>query len=114
VAIDDDGAVLGYASFGQFRALAGYVATVEHSVFVAEGHQGRGVGQRLLDELVTRARHQGRRIMVAAIDADNHGSIRFHERNGFVEVGRLPGVGTKHGRPRDLVLLQRDLAHEAT
>lgn len=47
--------------------------------------------------------------MVAAIDGANDGSIRFHERNGFRLVGRLPGVGTKHGRPLDLVLMQRDL-----
>jgi phosphinothricin acetyltransferase len=101
--------VVGYASCGPFRSLAGYAATVEHSVFVAPGHEGRGIGQLLLDELIARAIAAGRRTMVAAIDGSNDGSIRFHERNGFVEVGRMPGVGTKHGRPLDLVLLQRSL-----
>lgn len=115
VAVEADGPdggeppVVGYASYGPFRSLAGYAATVEHSVFVAPGHEGRGIGQLLLDELLARARAEGRRAMVAAVDGSNAGSIRFHERNGFVEVGRLPGVGTKHGRPLDLVLLQRSL-----
>jgi phosphinothricin acetyltransferase len=112
VAVDGANAVVGYGSFGPFRPLAGYAATVEHSVFVADGHQGRGVGQRLLDELVARALAQGRRVMVAAVDGGNDGSIRFHRRNGFVEVGLMPGVGTKRGVARDLVLLQRDLSDD--
>lgn len=53
---DAEGEVVGYASAGPFRSLAGYAATAEHSVFVAPGHRGEGVGQRLLDELVRRAR----------------------------------------------------------
>ena len=115
VAVDDatEGSpapvIVGYASLGPFRTLAGYAATTEHSIFVADGHQGRGVGQRLLDELVQRAASEQRRVMVAAIDGTNEGSIRFHERNGFAVVGRLPGVGTKHGRALDLVLMQRNL-----
>ena len=110
VAVDEHDRVLGYATYGRFRTLAGYAATIEHSVFVADGEQGRGVGQLLLDDLLAHAVADGRREVVAAIDAGNAGSIRFHERNGFREVGRLPGVGTKHGRPVDLVLLQRSLA----
>jgi phosphinothricin acetyltransferase len=45
--------------------------------------------------------------MVAAVDGANEGSIRFHERLGFVVVGRMPEVGFKFGRWLDLVLLQR-------
>jgi phosphinothricin acetyltransferase len=45
-------------------------------------------------------------VMVAAVDAGNLESIRFHERLGFVEVARLPEVGHKFGRWLDLVLLQ--------
>jgi phosphinothricin acetyltransferase len=44
--------------------------------------------------------------MVAAIDGENEDSIRFHERLGFVEVARMPQVGTKFGRWLDLVIMQ--------
>ena len=47
--------------------------------------------------------------MVAGIDGGNTGSIRFHERNGFRPVASMPGVGHKHGRALDLVLMQREL-----
>jgi phosphinothricin acetyltransferase len=48
--------------------------------------------------------------MVAAIDAANVGSIEFHTRLGFVEVGRMPGVGDKWGQRLDLVLMQLDVS----
>jgi len=47
--------------------------------------------------------------MVGAIDGENVDSIAFHRRLGFVEVGRLPGIGEKFGRPLDLVLMQLTL-----
>lgn len=108
----DDGTLAGYGSFAEFRPFPGYHATVEHSVHVDEAHCGRGLGQALLDALIARARDLGKAVMVAGVDAANDGSLRFHERNGFVETGRMPGVGRKFGEPVDLVLLQRDLGQD--
>lgn len=45
--------------------------------------------------------------MIAGVDAENMGAIRFHERAGFVKVGQLAQVGRKFGRWLDLVFLQR-------
>jgi phosphinothricin acetyltransferase len=114
VATDGDGdeSVIGFASYDDFRDAQkweGYRFTVEHSVHVDGAHHGSGVGQALMIELLARAAAAGKRVMVAAVDGDNEGSIRFHERLGFVEVARLPGVGFKFGRWLDLVLLQRHL-----
>lgn len=111
VAVDeaDDDLVAGYASFGTFRAKAGYWPTVEHTIHVHRDHRGRGVGQALLDVLVERATGSGKQVMIAGVDGGNEGSIRFHERNGFREVARMPGIGRKFDRPVDLVLLQLDL-----
>ena len=47
--------------------------------------------------------------MVAAIDAENVESLKFHERLGFTEVARMPQTGVKFGRWLDLVLMQRVL-----
>jgi L-amino acid N-acyltransferase YncA len=104
-----DGEVVGYASFGNFRSFPGYRPTVEHSVHISTAHTGRGIGQALLDAVTDRAVALGKSVMVAGVDADNAGSIRFHERNGFREVGRMPAVGRKFDRPVELVLMQRDI-----
>jgi len=105
-AVAEDGSVVGYAAIFEFRAKAGYWPTVELTIMLDHRHRGAGAGQVLMDELVVRAAAAGRQVMVAGIDGGNTGSIRFHERNGFVEVARMPGVGRKHGRPLDLVLMQ--------
>ena len=109
VAVDGD-TVLGYGSFGEFRAKSGYWPSVEHTIHVHADHRGVGIGQALLDALVERAEAMGKHVMIAGSDAGNTGSIRFHERNGFRVVATMPAVGRKHGRPVDLILLQRELA----
>ncbi|MCU1498630.1 MAG: family acetyltransferase [Acidimicrobiales bacterium] len=109
VATQDDGQVVGFASLTAFRDFPGYHPTVEHSIHVAEAERGAGVGQALLDALIDRAQALGKLVMIAGLDAGNAGSLRFHQRAGFREVGRLPGIGRKLGQPVDLVLLQRDL-----
>ena len=108
VAVEDD-AIVGFASFGDFRAWPGYRYTVEHSVHVRVDRRGSGVGQALMQPLIARAGALGKHVMVAGVDADNAGSIRFHERLGFERVGHLREVGFKFGRRLDLVFLQRML-----
>jgi len=106
VAVDDAGEVLGYASFGDWRAFEGYRHTVEHSVYVRTDRRGAGTGQALMTELLERARQLGKHVMVAGIEAGNEPSIRLHEKLGFTRVGLLPQVGTKFGRWLDLAFLQ--------
>ena len=105
----EEGEVVGFASFGDFRASPGYRYTVEHSVHVRAGRRGSGLGQALMQPLIARARALGKHVMMAGVDADNAGSIRFHERLGFERVGHLREVGFKFGRRLDLVFLQRML-----
>jgi len=107
-----DDVVVGFAAYGDFRDSTkwpGYRFTVEHTIHVADGHRGTGIGEALMNELVARAASAGVHVMVGGIDADNAGSIRFHRRLGFVEVARMPEVGFKFGRWLDLVLVQRTL-----
>lgn len=107
VAVDADGVVVAFASYGDFRALAGYRTTVEHSIHVRADRRGAGIGSALLAALLERARAAGVHVMVAGVDGGNAGSLRFHERHGFREVARMPEVGRKSGAWVDLVLLQR-------
>ncbi len=99
--------VLGFASFGDFRAGPGYRFTVEHSVHVCAAGRGRGVGTMLMTALLARAAALGKHVMIGGVDADNTASIRFHERLGFEQAGRLREVGYKFERWLDLVFLQR-------
>jgi L-amino acid N-acyltransferase YncA len=59
--------------------------------------------------LIERAQSLGKHVMIAGVDADNFGSIAFHERLGFERVAHFRQVGFKFNRWLDLVFLQRIL-----
>lgn len=101
--------VIGYASFGDFRPFEGYRVTVEHSVYVAKDARGQGAGEALLQALIGAAARMDKHNMIGGIDASNAPSIALHVKFGFEEVGRMPGVGTKFGKPLDLLLMQKVL-----
>lgn len=98
--------VIGYGAFGTFREKIGYQYTVEHSVYVAEGHYGKGVGKLLLTELIRLALAQNFHVMIGAIDADNAESIAFHKKFGFEESGIIRQAGFKFGKWLDLSFMQ--------
>ncbi|MFT3877719.1 MAG: GNAT family N-acetyltransferase [Propioniciclava sp.] len=104
-----DGRVLGWGSWGPYRAKHGYRLTMEHSVYVDAAARGRGVGRLLLAGLIDTAREAGVHVLVGAVTDDNEVSFALHEAFGFVEVGRMPQVGVKFGRWLTLVLLQLTL-----
>jgi L-amino acid N-acyltransferase YncA len=108
VATDSTG-VIGFASFGDFRAWPGYRFTVEHSVHVRADRRGGGVGTALMRALLARASALGKHVMIAGVDADNQPSLQFHERLGFRRVAHFSQVGFKFDRWLDLVFLQRFL-----
>ncbi len=101
--------VVGYASFGDWRAFDGYRYTVEHSVYVSADARGQGVGGKLMAALVERARSLGKHVMVGAVEAGNAPSLALHRRLGFVQTGLMPQVGTKFGRWLDLAFVQLQL-----
>ena len=107
------GEVAGYAYASPWRPKPAYRHTVEDTVYLAPDAIGRGLGRRLLAELLSRAGQAGARQMVAVIadaGADSEASIALHRALGFVHAGRLTAVGHKHGRWIDTVLMQRGLA----
>ncbi len=104
------GAVLGYASFGDFRPHDGYFKSVEHSVYVGRSHRRRGIAAGLMRPLIERAVAMGKHAMIGGIDAANDASVRLHEAFGFERVGLLPEVGYKFDRYLDLLFMQKVLS----
>jgi len=110
VVADIEGRIAGYAYAGKFRPRSAYRYSVEDSIYVAPDAQRRGIGRKMLDELLERCTRQGYRQMVAVIgDSANFGSIGVHLAAGFAEVARLPAIGFKFGRWVDSIMMQRAL-----
>ena len=107
---DDAGKLLGFASYGTFRAFPAYKYTVEHSVYIEKDSRGQGLGRKLLEAIVARAEEQGVHVLVGAIDLSNSASIELHKRLGFEHCGTIKQAAFKFGRWLDLAFLQKTLA----
>jgi len=102
----DSGELMGFASYGPFRAWPAYKYTIEHSVYVDARFRGQGVGRVLLRAVIDAAGQQDYHVMVGGIDAANTVSIRLHESLGFNACGVVRHAGFKFGRWLDLAFYQ--------
>ena len=102
----DSGELMGFASYGSFRAWPAYKYSVEHSVYVDQRFRGQAVGRALLQAIIAAAEQQDYHVMVGGIDASNSVSIRLHESLGFAACGVIRHAGFKFGRWLDLAFYQ--------
>jgi phosphinothricin acetyltransferase len=110
LAAEAQGELAGYAYAGPYRPRAGYRYVAEDSIYVAPRFQRRGVARLLLTAVIEACERRGLRQLVAVIgDSANAASIALHRALGFGHVGTLAGIGFKHGRWLDSVLMQRPL-----
>ena len=106
-----DGQVIGYAHASPWRPKPAYRYTVEDTIYLAPGWTGKGVGRALLGPLLAGCARAGARQVIAVIaDTGDETSALLHRACGFTDAGRLKGVGHKHGRWVDTVLMQHDLS----
>lgn len=106
VVAESGGRVVAWGSLSAFHKREAFAGTVENSVYVSPDHQRLGLGRLLMEELLRRARAAGVRTVVAAISADQPGSIALHRGLGFTETGRLRRMGCKFGQVLDVVYMQ--------
>jgi L-amino acid N-acyltransferase len=98
--------VVGFGYYSEFRFREAYKYTVEHSVYVSNDFQGMKIGHLLIEDLIRIARKQKLHTMIGVIDADNQGSVKFHEKYGFKTVGIIKESGYKFDRWLDSIFMQ--------
>ncbi len=81
-------------------AVARYVAnpdgeSCEYAIVVADGWQGRGLGRRLMEQLIGVARARGLRLMVGHVLAENRGMLALAQKLGFVVGDSAEGATVK-------------------
>lgn len=102
-----DGRVLGWAALSRVSERCAYGGVAEVSVYVAASARGRGVGRRLLEELVRASEDAGVWTLQAGIFPENHASLAIHKVCGFRVVGVRQKLGKLSSAWRDVVLLER-------
>ena len=102
-----DGAIAGWAALSAVSGRCVYGGVAEVSVYVAARSAGRGVGRRLLSEVVRLSEEAGIWTLQAGIFPENTASLALHGRCGFWVVGRRERLGCHNGVWRDVVLVER-------
>ncbi|AKL94773.1 GCN5-like N-acetyltransferase [Clostridium aceticum] len=106
---EEEGKILGFATFGPFRERPAYKYTIEHSVYVDRSGRNKGIGTALMQEIIKTADERGFATLVAGIDGANEQSIKIHEKLGFKYSGTIERAGYKFGKWLNLVFYQLDL-----
>lgn len=84
-----------------------YAGVAEVSIYVAKAEQGKGIGKRLLQELIRESEQAGIWTLQAGIFAENAISIALHESCGFREVGLREKIGKFNSTWKDIMLMER-------
>lgn len=109
VARDGAGKPVGFAYLDVFNPRSAYRCTADLSIYVDRACRGSGVGQKLYEEIERLGRERGIENLISIITSDNEGSLRFHRKNGFTEIGVMPAVAFKFGKYLDVSFFQKHL-----
>ena len=106
---EEDGVIWGYAYLDAFHERKGYHTSCDLSIYCDKDARGRGIGRRLTNAILAMARDMGMTHVISIITTENEDSLRFHERMGFVEEGRLNNVCEKFSRRIGTVYMVKEL-----
>ena len=106
-----DGQVVGWTAVSPASARDVYAGVGETSIYVGEGHRGRGVGRALIHRQVTAADSAGLWTLQTSVFPENRASIALHHSAGYRTLGVRDRIGRHHGTWRDTVLLERRRAN---
>ncbi|WP_396345781.1 helix-turn-helix domain-containing GNAT family N-acetyltransferase [Haloechinothrix sp. LS1_15] len=101
------GETVGWTAAAPVSAQPHFAGVAETSVYVAEGHRGRGIGKALLHRLVTAADEAGLWTLQASVFTGNRAAVALHHAAGYRTVGVRERFARRDGVWHDSVLLER-------
>ncbi|HEX7364726.1 MAG TPA: GNAT family N-acetyltransferase [Dehalococcoidia bacterium] len=102
----EDGLVVAWASLSQWSDRCAYADTAEISVYVSEGHRGKGFGKGLMEAAISEGKTRCLHTLIARIGGSNKVSVDLCKSFGFQYIGTMREVGNKFGQLLDVHLMQ--------
>lgn len=99
--------VLGWASLSPTSKRKVYKGVAEVSVYVKASARGKGVGKKLLLELIKISETNAIWTLQSSIMPENTASIKLHKTCGFRVLGYREKIGQLHGVWKDNIILER-------
>lgn len=103
----EEGQIMGWAALSPVSSRECYHGVAEVSVYVAEVHQRKGIGRKLLLSLIEESEHNGTWSLLSVIHEENRASIHLHEQCGFRYIGYRERVAQLDGIWRTTVMLEK-------
>lgn len=101
-----DGSVVGYSYATRWKARSAYRHSVETTIYLKNGSNGRGIGKTLYSALLEILRQQGVHAVMGGAALPNAASVALHESLGFERVATFRQVGFKHDQWVDVAYWQ--------
>jgi len=102
-----DGEIIGWAGAGPYRDRECYRGIGEFSMYVCRDWRRRGVGDLLLDGLISEAERLGLWKLLSRIFPFNEASRALCRKHGFREVGVYEKHARLDGRWLDVIIVER-------
>jgi L-amino acid N-acyltransferase YncA len=103
----EDKKVWAWAALSPVSSRAVYSGVAEVSIYICAESRGKGIGNILLEDLITESENNGIWTLQAGIFPENKASIKLHQGAGFRIIGYREKIGKMHGLWRDTVQLER-------
>ena len=107
IAIDENNKIVGWAALTPVSGRCVYAGVAEVSVYVHPNAQGKGIGKKLLEQLIRESEKDNLWTLQAGVFPENSSSLKIHEQCGFRKVGYREKIGKMKNVWRDTVLLER-------
>ncbi|AOT68975.1 GNAT family N-acetyltransferase [Geosporobacter ferrireducens] len=101
--------VVGFCLLEPYGSYSTFSEVAEIMYFIHPDYTGKGVGTLALEKLEVEAKKRGIKKLLADISSENICSIKFHEKNGFVEYGRLKNIGKKFNKYFSVVYMGKEI-----
>ncbi len=100
--------IVGFAALSATANTGAYIGVAELSVYVHNDYKGEGIGLKLTQFMLNKAKHSGYWTVESRIMANNEASIKMHEKVGFRIVGTRQKIGKDiNGEWRDTVIMEK-------
>ena len=95
---EEEGQIIGYAYANKWKGRCAYRFSVESTIYLKNGQQGKGIGSKLYTALLEVLRERKIHAVIGVIALPNANSQRLHEKFGFKKVAHFTEVGYKFNK----------------
>lgn len=100
----------GFCYLRPYNPMPAFSAAAEITYFIRPEMTGKGIGQSALEHLADEAKARGITQIIACVSSLNPQGIRFHQKSGFSEQGRLIQIGRKFNNVFDIIYFQKKIS----